>query len=153
MSGQNPDPTASPPGTVTSQDTLSERKHTANLIGQCLQLPPGLPRPQGYVSGLILRRPGERMYGMLTLTVCLPDKLASIDFYGADISEEGRRVILDSLDRIAAQLFLESGTIGLEIPLSAPESRTVPSEKERLEKITSDVSQGQQKLLWDESGE
>ena len=93
------------------------------------------------------------MYGTLTLTVCLPDKLVSIDFYGADISATGKRAILDSLDAIARQLSTESGTISLEIPLSAPVSPTVPSEKERLERITSDVLRGQQKLLWDESGE
>lgn len=93
------------------------------------------------------------MYGTLTLTVCYADKLVMTDYYGADLSETARSVICDSLDRIAAVLSTESGTISSEIPLSAPGFRTVPYEKARLERIGGRATRAQQKLLWDESGE
>lgn len=93
------------------------------------------------------------MYGTLTLTVCLPTHLVMTDYYGADISERGKLVILDCLDAIAKQLSLESGTISSEIPLNAPGLETVPSRKVRLERIISDVQGTRQQLLWPESGE
>ena len=93
------------------------------------------------------------MYGTLTLTVCLPDKLVMTDYYGQDLSETARREICGWLDRIANVLSTESGIISSEIPLNAPGLETVPSRKEKLEKITSDVTLPQQKLLFSESGE
>lgn len=89
---------------------------------------------------------------MLTLTACYADRLVMTDFYGADLSATAQRAILESLDRIAAVLSTESGIMSSEIPLNVPECRTVPYEKERLERITGDVTRSQQKLLWDESG-
>lgn len=91
------------------------------------------------------------MYGTLTLTVCYATKLVMTDYYGADLSETARLAILESLDRIAAVLSTESGIISSEIPLNVPGLETVPSRKERLEKITSDVQEPQQRLLWDTS--
>lgn len=139
--------------TETSHGTPSDSNNTENHTGQCPQSLHGLPPPPAFVSGIIIRRPGERMYGILTLTLSLPTKLVSYDYYGADISEMGKRVILGSLDAIAKQLSMECGTISSEIPLPAPECPTVPSEKERLGRIISDVQAPQQRLLWDDSGE
>lgn len=93
------------------------------------------------------------MYGTLTLTVCYADKLVMTDYYGADLSETGKRVILGCLDAIARQLSLESGTISSEIPLCARECPAGPLGQERRERITGDAQGSQQKLLWDDSGE
>lgn len=141
------------PVTDASAGTPSASNATEKATGQSQPSPDGSPASAGYVSGLIIRRPGERMYGTLTLTRCYATKVVMTDYYGVDISETGKRAICGHLDAIAALLSTESGIISSEIPLNAPECRTVPSEKARLEKSISDAQGLQQKLLWEDSGE
>lgn len=153
MSGISEARTENRPDTATSAGTHSDLSDTAKATGLSQQSPPGSPAPAGYVSGIILRRPGDPLYGTLTLTRCYATKLVMTDYYGRDISEKGKQAICAHLDAIAQLLSTESGTMSSEIPLCARECPEGPLGQERRERITGDVKQSQQRLLWEDSGE
>lgn len=93
------------------------------------------------------------MYGTLTRMVYFADKLVMTDYYGADLSETARREICASLDHIASVLSGESGIISSEIPFAVAACPEGPLGQTKREKIGSDLTRPQQKLLWDTSGE
>ena len=135
--------------TETSPGELSGKKCTENPTGPVPLSRLGLPLLGAHVSGVIFRRPGERMYGTLTLILSYSDRQDMIDYYAGDISETGRSVICDCLDRIAGQLFTESGTISSTIPYRAPESPAGQSDPEKPESNTGGASATQMKFAWE----
>lgn len=135
--------------TEISPGTHSEKRSPANPTGHVPLSQRGLPLQGANVSGHTWRRPGDRLYGTLTLTLYYADRMDMIDYNVGDISETGRLAICDCLDRIAGVLYTESGTISSTIPYRVPECHEAPSDPERQEDNGGSGRRPVQKSLWD----
>ena len=119
-----------------------------NHTGACRPSLPGSLPPAEWTSGVILRLPGGKMSGTVTLTHCSATSEGVSDYSLEDMSEKTRQVISDCLDIMRDALSTESATMSWARKSVGPASPKTPSGRGRTQKDTSATEKSSQRSLW-----